>query len=345
MAVITVTGPVAKEALGLTLAHEHLFLDLRNQFSEFADPEKHRLSHEPVGPAVLDWLQRNPYAVKDNLLLDDLETAVAEAERFQTAGGRTMVDCTSIGIHREPEKLRRLAERTGLNIVAGCGYYTQDTHPCELRNGSVEQIAESMLREFADGIDGTGVRPGVIGEIGTSHPIHPDERKSLLAAAKVQRQTRAALFVHTYPWGQEGLEAARLLMDAGANPAKIVICHSDVEPDRAYIRQLLAAGVMIEFDDFGKEFQPGPEERGFAGGIFVSDAERVAVLRKLVADGFDRQLLITTDICLKCMLHRYGGNGYDHIPRTIRPMMAAAGIPATSIDQILFHNPAALLDT
>ena len=114
------------------------------------------------------------------------------------------------------------------------------------------------------------------------------------------------------------------------------------------------AGVLADYglDDrsavrvtvFGKEFQPGPEERGFAGGIFVADAERVTVLRELVMDGFDRQLLITTDICLKCMLHRYGGNGYDHIPRTIRPMMAAAGIPQTSIDQILIHNPANLLD-
>lgn len=44
MDMMTVTGPAARDQLGIILPHEHLFIDLRNQFTEFQDPEKRRLS-------------------------------------------------------------------------------------------------------------------------------------------------------------------------------------------------------------------------------------------------------------------------------------------------------------
>ena len=68
----------------------------------------------------------------------------------------------------------------------------------------------------------------MIGEIGTSFPLHPNERKSLAAAALAFRQTGVAIQVHTYPWARVGLEAVDLLTQYGAVPEKIVICHSDV---------------------------------------------------------------------------------------------------------------------
>src|SRR5689334_6878969 len=142
MDLMTVTGPVAKQDLGVVLPHEHLFIDLRNQFTEFEDPEKRRLSELPVCMRHLGLLRSNPYAMRDNLLLDDVDTAVEEVQLFQKGGGRTVVDCTSVGIQRDPEKLREVARRTGLNIVAGSGYYTYDTHPADLESAwPVERIA------------------------------------------------------------------------------------------------------------------------------------------------------------------------------------------------------------
>jgi len=343
MNVMTVTGPVPPEDLGLVLPHEHVFLDLRNQFTEFDDPEKRRASHQPLSRDNADRARQNPYAIRDNLLLDDFEAAVSEVLAFKEAGGQTLIDCTSIGIRRDPERLRALSLRTGLFIVAGCGYYTRDTHPADMGTRSVAALAAEMIADLTDGIGATGIRAGIIGEIGTSHPIHPDERKNLEAAAEAHRATGAAIMVHTYPWGREGAEAADLLLRERVPASKIVICHTDVEPDGSYIRELLARGVFVEFDDFGKEFIVPEDERGFAGGSFFRDEERVVVLRQLVDEGFEGQLLLTNDICLKCMLHRYGGKGYDHIVTSVVPMMRAAGIAESAVQRILRENPHRLL--
>lgn len=341
--VMTVCGLVSADSLGIVLPHEHLFIDLRNQFTEFEDPEKRRISHEKLRMGNLGVVRRNPYAIKDNLLLDDLEVIVAEVNAFKALGGKTIVDCTSIGIHRDQGKLYEVARRTGLHIIAGCGYYTHDTHPADMDQWSAERIADDMVSDLTVGIGGTDIKAGVIGEIGTSEPIHPNEKKSLLAAALAFRQTPVAIYVHIYPWGKAGLEAADLLVEQGVNPAKIVICHSDVGPDLEYIKALLKRGVFVEFDNFAKEFYIDPADRGFAGGEFVRDIDRVRAIKEILDWGYEEQILMTNDICLKCMLHHYSGWGYDHILRNVVPMMEDEGIPRETIDRILRSNPGLLL--
>jgi len=339
----TVAGPVARGDLGIVLPHEHLFIDLRNQFTPFADPEKDRISREPVSMTNLGWLRRNPYAVRDNLALDDPDLVARELEPFRLLGGRTVVDCTSIGIGRDPIRLCEIAEASALNIVAGCGYYTRDTHPSELARRCAGEIAEQIVRDLTEGIDGTGIRAGVIGEIGLGWPVHADEWKVLDAAAVAHGETGAPVYVHLYPWCGAGADAADFLLKRGTRPTKVVICHSDAQPEPGYMERVLERGVFLEFDNFGKEFWIDPEERGFAGGVFMRDCERVDALRALVDKGFAGRLLIANDICLKSMLHAYGGWGYDHILRHIVPMMLHAGIAQADVDRIVLHNPPELL--
>lgn len=339
MEVMTVTGPIDADTLGITLSHEHLLLDLRNQFTEFDDPEKRRMSRQPLRMDNLGAVRRNPYAIKDNLLLDDVDLAVREAEFFKALGGRTIVDCTSVGIHRDAEKLRQVATRTGLNVLAGCGYYTCDTHPPEMDTWSAEEIARQIIEDLTVGIDNTDIKAGLIGELGTSESLHPNERKNLVAGAIASKQTGAAIHVHTYPWSRTGSEVLDVLLRHGVDPAKIVICHVDVVIDLDYIRALLKQGAYVEFDNFGKEFTIDPADRSFAGGAFARDIERVRTIKNLLNDGYAQQILITNDICLKCMLHHFGGWGYDHILRNIVPMMLDVGIDQATIDTFLQDNP------
>lgn len=341
--VTTVNGDIGEDELGITLAHEHVFIDLRNQFTPFEDEQKKLISEQPVQMSNLGRLRRSPYAVLDNLVLDNVELAVAELTPFFQKGGRTVVDCTSVGIRREPAKLREVSQQTGLNIIAGCGYYTHDTHPSEMEQWTPEQIAEEIIGDLTVGMEGTDVRAGIIGEIGTSDPIHPWERKNLIASALAWREIPVAIYVHTYPWGKAGIEASAVLMEHGVDPAKIVICHVDVEFNRDYIKSLLKLGVVVEFDNFGKEFYIDPADRGFAGGVFARDVERVQVLAELIDEGYENQLLITNDICLKSMLHHYGGWGYDHILTNIVPMMLDARIPEGTVTNILRTNPRRVL--
>lgn len=335
----SVTGPVAAEELGIVLAHEHLLIDLRNQFREFADPAKRAQSQQPVRMDNLGVVRRNPYAIRDNLVLDDTAMVADEVREFIRWGGRTIVDCTSIGIGRNPEKLRELSLLTGATIVAGCGYYTADTHPSEMANRSVDDVAAELIRDIEEGIGRTGVKAGVIGEIGTSAPIHPHEAKNLRAAALAQIRTGAGLQVHTYPWGAEGWAAAQILIKEGVPPRKIVICHIDVDLRLEYIQSLLDLGVLVEFDNFGKEFYIPSAERGFAGGIFATDLERVRMIRTLVDRGYVSQILMCNDICLKSMLCAYGGWGYGHVLQNITPMLRDAGVAQSMVDTILVTNP------
>ena len=45
-------------------------------------------------------------------------------------------------------------------------------------------------------MDGTGIKAGIIGEVGCTWPLTDNERKSLAAAAAAQRETGAAILIH-----------------------------------------------------------------------------------------------------------------------------------------------------
>lgn len=345
MAIMTLSGPVDGEKAGFIAPHEHVFIDITHQFITPDAISKRKLAKEDVSISNLDVLSRNPFLVLDNLRLDDEETAVSEVLRFKDAGGSTLVDVTPNGIGRDPQALYRVSNRTGVNIVLGCGYYTEETHSEEVRNCSVNELADTFLKDIEVGIDGTNFRSGIIGEIGTSKKILESEMKMVQAAGIAQKKSGLGVHVHTYPWGDRALEVIKLYQKNGGEVAKLVIDHVDVEFDMDYCRSIMKKGAFIEFDNFGKEFYIDASERKqFAGGIFVTDSERVQALKQFVDDGFADHLLITGDVCLKTLIHAYGGWGYDHILLHIVPMMREFGIKEQDIETITRKNPLRLLE-
>jgi phosphotriesterase-related protein len=200
-----------------------------------------------------------------------------------------------------------------------------------------------MVIDLTEGMDGTDIRAGVIGEIGTSASIHPDERKVLLAAAAAHRVVPAAIHVHTYPWARTGAEIVELLVEHGVQPDRIVIDHLDVDIDVAYLERLLALGVNLGFDCFGKEFQLTAADEAFAPAPFPTDDDRVDLLLRFIRDGVEDQLTMTNDLCFKSMLTTYGGGGYGHILASVVPALRARGVSEASLDTILVRNPARIL--
>jgi phosphotriesterase-related protein len=182
----------------------------------------------------------------------------------------------------------------------------------------------------------------VIGEIGTSAEVHPDERKNLRAAAIAHRAFPTAVHVHTYPWTREATMAADVLIDAGVDPAKVVIDHLDVDIDQPYIEALLRRGVTAEFDCFAKEYPLDASDEAFAAGPFATDAERIDVLIDLLDKGWASQLTIATDICFKTLLAAHGGRGYAYIVESVVPLLEARGVDPATIDMLLVGNPARL---
>jgi phosphotriesterase-related protein len=343
LSVITVRGEIDSKDLGIADPHNHLLCDIRSQFTELSQVTKKALSDEKISIEKLGVLSRNPYAIKDNLWINDEKLAEEELLHFKKAGGNTFVDATPRDIGRDPEALRNIAASTGINIVAGCGYYTHDTHPDDLSTRTAQSIADEMTADIKKGMNGTKIKAGIIGEIGTSRQIHPDEEKVLTASAKAYEETGAAILVHTYPWTREALKILNVLSSAGADLRRVVICHIDVDIDLEYCAEIAQKGAYIEFDSFGKQYYIDKRNRGYAG-LFATDIERVRAIKKLIDEGYLDHILVTCDIVFKSLLHRYGGWGYDHVLTNIVPMMDEVGIQDRQIEQLIRRNPGRLLD-
>lgn len=344
MAIQTVTGVIEKDKAGLITPHEHVFIELTAFFEERPLRDVEKPAEAMVTMDRLGVLNRDPYALKDNLRMDNFEIQKQEILRFRKAGGGTIVDATMPGIGRDPKLLQRISQETGIPIVMGTGYYVCSTHPEKMKTMTETEIADMMISEIQTGVEDTGIRAGVIGEIGISEVFNDEERRVLRASAIAHKVTGTSILVHINPWTINGLEAAEILLNDGVTPKKIAISHVDVENNIDYIHSLLNMGVYIEFDNFGKEYFVDREARRDGYGLFVHDTERVKCIRTLVEEGYQSQILLSCDVCLKTCLRTYGGWGYDHVLTNIVPMMEEFGISKDAIHQMLVKNPANFLD-
>jgi phosphotriesterase-related protein len=342
----TVLGPVAAAELGHTQMHEHLISDL----SRFARPtvEPHpdgpwhvrEIDQSTIRPQDYQWIRRYQRHHAGNLVLDDVDLAVEELADYARLGGRTIVEVTTEGIGRNPAALAEIARRTGLHIVMGAGYYEHRSHPRHVLEASVEQLAARMVDEITTGVGETGIRPGIIGEIGVSWPAHPAEERVLRAAGMAQAETGLAIQVHPGRDPESPYEAIRLIAEGGGSPERTIIAHVE----RTYfaldgLLELAATGAYLEFDLFGYEAGYYP----FARIDLPNDAQRIRYLVELRDAGHLDRLLISSDIVQKVRLKRYGGEGYEHILENVVPLMRLRGMEPGDVEAITVGNPARVL--
>jgi phosphotriesterase-related protein len=331
----TVCGPIPATQLGRTSVHEHLLVDLACWFDEPADAAARELAGQPVTPENEAAVRANPFAVHDNLRLDDLDLAAREVARFGAAGGATIVDLTLDDIGRDPLRLQELSQRSGVAIVMGCGHYIRRAHPPGLAGRSVAALADEMVRDLCIGRD--GIRAGVIGEIGTSDPIEPAERRVLQAACRAQRATGRALFVHLDPWGHAGHAVLDVCEKEGVPLDRVALCHLDPSlPDLAYHRSLALRGAWVAYDIWG-------DEDAYGGRGMPSDAQRARAVRTAHDEGWSDRLLLAQDVCLKTQLHAHGGRGYDHLLSGVPAHLHEVGLTDTDIERMLVDHPRRLL--
>ena len=335
MQVMTVTGPISAEEMGITLAHEHLLLDM--DWPGLWPDVSHRpdLVWEPVTIENLGEIRRNYMAVRDNAIFDDVAEMAAEVAHFGACGGGTIAEMTTLGLRPNPAGLREISERTNVHVIAGTGFYTEETLSPEQAAMDIDAMRALMVRDLTEGFPGADVRAGLIGEIALNNPIKPAEERALRAAAHAQRDTGAAVCVH-------GISdrAVEILEEERADLARVVGCHQDgATPERA--KRLVDRGIYVEFDCFGHEFYC---DNGAYDGdwpwYFSSDTERVKALVRLIEEGYVERLLLSQDICVKMQLRRYGAYGYAHVLENIVPMLERAGVTQPQIRSMLVDNPA-----
>jgi len=286
--------------------------------------------------------------MKDNYILVDVDLAIEELKPFKRMGGNSLVDLTLPGAGRDVLALRRISEDTGVNIIAGTGWYVETAHPPIVKQKSLKDLAEIMIQELVEGIDDTGIKASIMGEIGCSYPLHPDEKKVLQAAAQAQKETGACISIHNpaKDW-REGQTYLDIIEKEGGNLEKVIMLHMDhynrdeipllgLKVD--YHKEILNRGVTIAYDAFGR-YQKFRKD----GVSSPTDRERVAAIVELCKQGYDKQIVISHDVYLKIHLTRYGGQGYAYILRYIVPALKYAGVTDKQIRNILVENPKRLL--
>jgi phosphotriesterase-related protein len=327
--VMTVRGPVPLDSLGVTLIHEHLLLDARSWWHRPSEPERRHLASAPVHAGIVGELRMDPFANLDNCRLDDEQLAIA------ALGGATVVDPTCRGIGRDPLALKRISEATGLNVVMGAGYYLEGSHPPAVAQMSADGIADEIVRDAFEGVDGTGVRIGLIGEIGVSGDFTPEEEKSLIGAARAQRRTGLPLMVHLPGWFRHGHRVLDLVEAEGADPRHTVLCHMNPSHDDvAYQTSLAERGAFIEYDMIGMDYWYADQ-----GVQCPSDEENARAIKRLLDLGYGDRVLLSQDVFLKMMLTRYGGFGYAYLLRHFVPRLKRHGLSEAAIGTMLVDNP------
>jgi phosphotriesterase-related protein len=305
---MTVTGPISADELGYTLPHEHLYLDLMRD----------------------NWSGDN--------YLNDPELTYKELMLYKEAGGVSLVDQTSGGLTandqymlpvKHPIAVREMSERTGLNIVLGCGWYRETYYEPYLWRMKTDEIAEEIERDVTHGIDGTDVRAGIIGEIGAHFTwISPIEERVLRAAGRAQKRTGVMLTTHATR-GPLGLDQLDILEEEGVDLRRVVIGHPQSHADLDYHAEIARRGAWISFDNMG------PVEEG----VPYEQQKLLNQVRDVIEAGLIGQLLFSHDVCYRHMYRTYGGHGYDFISTRLLPRLQEIGMTEDQLLQIMVDNP------
>ncbi len=334
----TVCGLIEPEDLGPTLMHEHVVTD-------FTPPAERGLEEVEITlenhfELSYHWLD-HPGMRR----LNDPEMAVREMTWMLRDGGRSVVDVSTRGMVIYPERLRRVSEQSGAQIIMGCGRYYDDEGfmTGKDRRRSVDDLAAEFAGHIREGFDGTGVKAGIIGEIGCSCPWAEAEKRSVQAAVIAQQETGATLSIHPGRGDPEApFEIVSFMKDLGADLSRTIIDHNERRlPDQESCLRLADSGVVLEFDMFGQEtsfFAAQGKAFDLSG-----DGARLTWIRALIDGGHGDCIVISHDICQKPRLASVGGHGYGYIYRNVVPMMRKRDFDEGEIQAILVDNPKRLL--
>lgn len=296
----TVTGDINDNELGKTLAHEHLYFDLRRVRND-----------------------------NDSFIVEYSEIE-EELKEIKKLGINSIVEVTTIDMQRDVEKLKEISLRSGVNIIAATGFYLHEYHSDKLKEMNIEDIADIFVREITIGIDNTGIKAGVIGEIATSfNTIYPSERKVFEAAAIAANKCGCAITTHCQT-GTMAREQIEIFRKYNVNLSKVVLGHMDLNLDKDYLVSILKTGVNIGFDTFGKT-------------SYNSDEDRISMLIELIRLGFENQIVISQDISRKSYLKELGGVGYDHVSKTFNNLIVENKITEEILHKLLCGNPKRIL--
>jgi predicted metal-dependent phosphotriesterase family hydrolase len=312
----TVLGPIAPDALGPTVTHEHLFSDLRS-------------------PETDDAAIRQEYS---DVMLNNAEQALVEMGSVYAAGGRTIVEVTTANMGRRADQLREISSASGVQIVCATGFYVREWHSARVTEASVDELAAQMIGELNVGIAETGIRAGVIKIASSSSPLEGSELTCFRAAARAELATGVALTTHNPSTAEDvrrptpgmGMEQLDLFEEEGVAPSRVILGHCDLNPDLDLHLALARRGAYVQYDHVG-------------GDRFCTDRRRAELVLGFFAAGLGDHLVLAHDFGREKYFRSRGGPGYDATLRDFVPLLRQVGLGDHEIHTLLVENPRRVL--
>ncbi|MXR13122.1 phospho-furanose lactonase [Mesomycoplasma hyopneumoniae] len=318
----TVLGDIHPSELGVVDCHDHL---IKNY-----GPEAHE----------------HP----DFVMLSN-EAAIAESLEYASRGGKTIVTMDPPNVGRDVYRMLEIAKALEgkVHIIMATGFHKAafyDKGASWLALAPTDEIVKMIVAEITQGMDeynysGPVVRrskakAGII-KAGTGYgAIDRLELKSLEVAARASIETGAPILVHTQ-LGTMAYEAAKYLIDFGANPRKIQISHLNKNPDKYYYAKIIKElGVSLCFD--------GPDRVKY-----FPDTTLAENIKYLVDLGLEKHITLSLDAGRVLYQRNYGklkGKwtfGLTYLFDRFIPLLEQVGISKETINNILVNNPAEIL--
>jgi len=223
--VVTVSGPIAPEAMGRTLSHEHVLVDF--------------IGADQVSPDRYD---------ADEVF----EVMLPHLTRLREAGIETLVECTPNYLGRDPALLRRLSEASGVRLVTNTGLYKDPFLPQWAHQATAEEIAAEWVREAREGIGPEGIRPGFIKIAVNEGDLSEIQRKIVRAAALTSKTTGLVIASHTTQ-SVSALQELDILDEVGCPASHLIVVHCDAEPNVELHYRVAERGAFISYDGIREE--------------------------------------------------------------------------------------------
>ena len=299
----TVLGDIPPEKLGVTYMHEHLIIESEIVKKNF-----------------------------EHIYLPSVEEAISEVLLCKKVGVQSMVDCMPTGAGRNAEKLKKISEATGINIIATTGlhhdrYYNQDD---AIENLNSEKLAQLFITEIERGMDNTDIKAGII-KVSTSGPKIKDRESKLFEAATIATQKTGAPIISHCEHGTGALEQINLFQKLGVNLSKVTLSHTDKESDHGYHREILSSGINVEYD---QSLRQGTEVKPQSAQLTVA----------MIEAGYVSQIMLGTDGARRSLWSSLGGTpGLSWLYSGWSKKLEDLGVSQEQLNKLFISNPASVL--
>jgi phosphotriesterase-related protein len=286
----------------LTLPHEHVLVDF-------------------VGA---DKVSRDRYDANDAY-----DVVIPFLRKAKDLGCRAFVECTPAYLGRDPRLLERLGKAAGLHILTNTGYYgaAKDQYvPRHAYDESADQLAGRWVKEWLDGIEGTGIRPGFIKTGVDAGPLSEIDRKLVQAAARTHARTGLTIASHTGDT-RAALEQFEVLAEERVRPDAFIWVHAQSDWELESRVEAARKGAWIEIDNISEK-------------TVAECADRVNALKQR---GLLNRVLVSHDAGWYRPGEPGGGTfrGFEAAYTAFVPSLQQAGWTSEEVRQLMVANPAA----